>query len=65
MSGTTNQTDAEEDREIERIMAMSEDDFLAEFGHEKCEAMVAASKRLFEIEGIKAGLAPEPNKPKH
>lgn len=65
MSGTTIQHDAEEDREIERIMAMSEDDFLREFGREKCEAMAAASRKLFEIECIKAGLAPEPNKPTH
>lgn len=62
MSGSTKHQDAADDRELERIMAMTEEDFLREYGREKFDAMVEASRKLFEQAAAEAGLWPRPDK---
>lgn len=53
--GRTNQRDAEDDRELERIMAMTEDELIADAGgRETYDRQVAEARASFERAVIEA-----------
>lgn len=55
MSGSTKHQDAADDRELERIMAMTEDELIASMGgREKYDRAAAEARAIFEAAVLEA-----------